>query len=39
MDYQTRYATYQAAIEEYLAGLFTEDKPYGKLYEAIRYSL
>ena len=39
MDYQTRYAAYQAAIEEYLAGLFVEDKPYGKLYEAIRYSI
>ena len=39
MDYQTRYAAYQAAIEEYLAGLFTEDKPYGKLYESIRYSI
>ena len=39
MDYQTRYAAYQAAIEEYLAELFTEDKPYGKLYESIRYSI
>ena len=39
MDYQARYAAYQAAIEEYLAGLFTEEKPYGKLYESIRYSI
>ena len=39
MDYQTRYATYQAAIEEYLNGLFQQDKPYGKLFESIRYSI
>jgi len=39
MDYQSRYAAYQAAIEEYLAALFVEDKPYGKLYESIRYSI
>lgn len=39
MNYQSRYAAYQAAIEEYLAGLFVEDKPYGKLYESIRYSI
>ena len=39
MDYQTRYAAYQAAIEEYLSGLFTEDKPYGKLFESMRYSI
>lgn len=39
MDYQERYAAYQEAIEAYLARLFTEDKPYAKLYEAIRYSL
>ena len=39
MDYQVRYAAYQTAIEEYLAGLFTQDKPYGKLFESIRYSV
>ena len=39
MDYQTRYAAYQAAIEEYLAGLFAQDKPYGKLFESFRYSI
>ena len=39
MDFETRYAAYQAAIESYLDRLFTAEKPYGKLYEAIRYSL
>lgn len=39
MDYSSRYAAYQAAIEEYLAGLFQQDKPYGKLFESIRYSI
>ena len=39
MDYQTRYDIYLDAIEKYLAQLFKADKPYGKLYEAIRYSL
>ena len=39
MDFQARYAAYQAAIEDYLGRLFTAQKPYGKLYEAIRYSL
>ncbi len=39
MDFETQYAAYQAAIEAYLNRLFTAEKPYGKLYEAIRYSL
>lgn len=39
MDYVSRYTAYQAAIEEYLAGLFRQDKPYGKLFESIRYSI
>ena len=39
MDYQTRYAAYHAAIEEYLAGLFLQEQPYGKLFESIRYSI
>lgn len=39
MDFYTRYAAYQAAIEQYLEGLFSTDKPYGSLQEAMRYSL
>ena len=39
MIFQTRYDAYLDAIEKYLGRLFTADKPYGKLYEAIRYSL
>ena len=39
MDYQVQYASYQAAIEAYLADLFTEDQPYGRLFESIRYSI
>ena len=39
MDFHTRYAAYQAAIEQYLEGLFSTDKPYGRLQEAMRYSL
>jgi geranylgeranyl diphosphate synthase type II len=39
MEYQVQYAAYQAAIETYLADLFNEDKPYGKLFESIRYSI
>ena len=30
MDFHTRYAAYQAAIEQYLEGLFSTDKPYGR---------
>ena len=39
MDFQTHYAAYQTAVDAFLGRLFTEEKPYGKLYEAIRYSL
>ena len=39
MSYATQYAAYQQGIEGYLAGLFTAETPYKKLYEAIRYSL
>ena len=39
MDFHTRYAAYQAAIEQYLERLFSTDKPYGRLQEAMRYSL
>ena len=37
--FQLRYDTYRSAVEEYLGGLFSVDKPYGKLQEAMRYSL
>lgn len=39
MNYQDRYAAYQAAIEAYLNGLFTEDQPYGQLFDSMRYSI
>ena len=39
MTYTERYREYQQAIEQYLNGLFTKEVPYGKLYEAIRYSI
>ena len=39
MDYERQYKEYQTAVENYLNGLFTADKPYGKLYEAMRYSI
>lgn len=39
MTYEARYGEYQQAIERYLEGLFTAEKPYGQLYEAIRYSI
>lgn len=39
MDFSARYAAYHKEIEAYLSHLFTADKPYGKLYESIRYSL
>ncbi len=38
MGYEERYKIYQQAIEAYLDGLFTADKSYGMLYEAMRYS-
>ena len=37
--FQLRYDTYRSAVEEYLGGLFSVDKTYGKLQEAMRYSL
>ena len=37
--FQLRYDPYRAAVEEYLGGLFPGDKPYGRLQEAMRYSL
>ena len=39
MNYDAQYKEYLTAIEGYLNGLFTGDKPYGRLYESIRYSL
>ena len=37
--FRLRYDTYCGAVEEYLGGLFASDKPYGRLQEAMRYSL
>ena len=39
MNYEERYAAYLQAIEEYLSGLFTADKPYARLYDSMRYSV
>ena len=39
MTYEERYGEYQEAIEAHLDGLFTAQKPYSQLYEAIRYSI
>lgn len=39
MTYEERYGEYQEAIETYLDGLFTAQKPHSQLYEAIRYSI
>ena len=39
LDYSAQYEVYRTAVEEYLDGLFREERPYGKLQEAMRYSL
>lgn len=39
MEFKQQYAAYQQAIEQYLNGIFTADKPYGRLQEAMRYSI
>ena len=39
MGYQETYRIYLTAIETYLGGLFLGERPYGKLQEAMRYSL
>ena len=39
MDYERQYNQYRAAVEDYLNGLFTGSAPYGRLYEAMRYSV
>ena len=37
--FQERYDRYRAAVEEALQSLFLRNKPYGRLQEAMRYSL
>ncbi len=37
--FQAQYDRYRAAVEEYLQNLFLRDRPYGRLQEAMRYSL
>ncbi len=37
--FQAQYDRYRAAVEEALQGLFLRNKPYGRLQEAVRYSL
>lgn len=39
MDYERRYEQYRQATEEYLNGLFTGEVAYGRLYDAMRYSV
>ena len=38
-EFSQQYEIYRAAVEEYLSGLFQGDQPYGKLQEAMRYSV
>ena len=39
MEYERQYEQYRLAVEEYLNGLFTGSAAYGRLYEAMRYSV
>lgn len=39
MEFQERYGLYREMAEEYLRGLFTVGQPYGRLQEAMGYSL
>ena len=39
MEFQKRYGLYREMAEEYLRGLFTVGQPYGRLQEAMGYSL
>ena len=39
LNYDSQYEIYRTAVEEYLNGLFLGSRPYGKLQEAMRYSL
>jgi len=38
-EFQTRYDRYRGEVEAYLQALFTGERPYGRLQEAMRYSL
>ena len=38
-DFVERYEEYRVAVEDYLAGLFTDEQPYGVLQQAMRYSV
>ncbi len=38
-DFNAQYEIYRTAVEDYLDGLFRTERPYGKLQEAMRYSL
>ena len=38
-DFQKQYDLYREAVEGYLDKLFTSEKPYGVLYQSMRYSL
>ena len=38
-DFQERYDLYRSEVEAYLQGLFVGERPYGRLQEAMRYSL
>lgn len=38
-DFSVQYEIYRSAVEKYLDGLFLGERPYGKLQEAMRYSL
>ena len=35
MKFKQQYAAYQQAIEQYLEGLFSQDKPYGRHGQAL----
>lgn len=39
MEFLQQYETYRNAVEDFLSGLFREEKPYGSLYDAMRYSV
>ena len=39
MEYERQYEQYRLAVEEHLNGLFTGSAAYGRLYEAMRYSV
>ncbi len=38
-DFSAQYEIYRCAVQDYLDGLFLGERPYGKLQEAMRYSL